>query len=505
MRRLCVLLLMIIVCAVPAAAQKRPPGYGEAARQFESLAVDQRIRLQVLLTAAGYWSAVPNVAFNGRLFEAVQRFQRENGYQPSGRLDGIQVAHLIDAADPLLSLWNFRSVRHPFRDTAIWVPFGLGLQVTRDPKGWGYQEPSGRVSVGFYHFAQTPVAGGYASTLGRMLGDGTRIHYKILKDDFMVLSVTTPQGIDQYIRFHNDGPGSVGFILSWDSVAARDLHIERVATLMSASLWADRTGAAFIDPPRAARAAPDRNRDESGPGAEVIAPSPAHPEARAVNIPTPSAPKGEEASGPTSGTGFFVSPDGHALTNAHVVEACTNGVMVTAPGHAPTPARLVAQDKTNDLALLKTTLTPSRVAAFRTSVRLGEGIAVFGYPFAGVLSTSGNFTLGNVTALAGLGDDSRHLQISAPVQGGNSGGPLLDEHGNLIGVIVAKLNALRVMIATKGEVPQNVNFAIKASVAATFLDSHGVSPAVAPAGDKVDPADLADQAKAMSVYIVCDK
>ena len=61
-----------------------------------------------------------------------------------------------------------------------------------------------------------------------------------------------------------------------------------------------------------------------------------------------------------------------------------------------------------------------------------------------------------------MGDDSRYLQISAPVQPGNSGGPLLDQDGNVVGVVSAKLNALKLMLATNGDIPQNVNFAIKA-------------------------------------------
>ena len=97
----------------------------------------------------------------------------------------------------------------------------------------------------------------------------------------------------------------------------------------------------------------------------------------------------------------------------------------------------------------------------------------FGYPLSQVLATSGNFTAGIVTALAGIGDDSRFYQISAPVQPGASGGPLLDENGNLIGVVSSKLNFLS-EIKNAGDIPQNVNFAIKASVVANFLQDNAV-------------------------------
>ncbi|MFV3492931.1 trypsin-like peptidase domain-containing protein, partial [Mycobacterium tuberculosis] len=93
----------------------------------------------------------------------------------------------------------------------------------------------------------------------------------------------------------------------------------------------------------------------------------------------------------------------------------------------------------NDLAVLKVAGPAERSLPLRPSIRLGEGIAAFGFPHSDLLATTGNFTLGNVTALAGLRDDSRYLQISAPVQSGNSGGPLLDGSGNVVGVVTAKL------------------------------------------------------------------
>jgi len=89
----------------------------------------------------------------------------------------------------------------------------------------------------------------------------------------------------------------------------------------------------------------------------------------------------------------------------------------------PVDVREIARDTTNDLALLSTSLRPLRVAAPRLGLRLGESVAAFGYPYVDILATSGNFTQGNVTALAGMRDDSRYVQISAPVQPGNSGAP----------------------------------------------------------------------------------
>nr|WP_152718071.1 serine protease [Microvirga tunisiensis] len=137
------------------------------------------------------------------------------------------------------------------------------------------------------------------------------------------------------------------------------------------------------------------------------------------------------------------------LTNAHVVDECTT-IRVTLDGREPLPARLAASDKANDLALLRVDHRPTKLAAIRIGIRLGEPVAVFGFPLSNVLASTGNFTLGNVTALAGLGDDTRHIQISAPVQPGNSGGPLLDHQGNLVGVVTYKLNALKTYPSERG-------------------------------------------------------
>ena len=110
--------------------------------------------------------------------------------------------------------------------------------------------------------------------------------------------------------------------------------------------------------------------------------------------------------------------------------------------------------------------------------------------------------MGNVSALAGLRDDSRYLQISAPVQPGNSGGPLLDASGHLIGIVTAKLDAIRYARIT-GDIPQNVNFALKAEVARTFLDSKGISYRIERSELQLAPADVGDNASPFTVYIEC--
>jgi hypothetical protein len=203
-----------------------------------------------------------------------------------------------------------------------------------------------------------------------------------------------------------------------------------------------------------------------------------------------------------TGTGFAVSRSTHIVTNAHVAARC-EAIRVHF-GSQVAYASVVALDEGDDLAVLQTQLVLPKIIAVRGSpaVRLGESVVAFGFPLTGSLSMEGNLTTGNMSALAGLGDDPKYLQITAPVQPGNSGGPLLDESGNLIGVITAKLDAMAIAKRT-GDIPQNVNFAIKTEVLESFLKSAGVRYERSVSDRPLQVADIADMAKAATVRIEC--
>ena len=165
---------------------------------------------------------------------------------------------------------------------------------------------------------------------------------------------------------------------------------------------------------------------------------------------------------------------------------------------------LIASDRGNDLALLKQRKAGRTVAGFRIGpgVRSGDDVVVVGFPLRGLLASQTNVTTGIISATAGLRDDTRYLQITAPVQPGNSGGPLLDESGNVVGVVVFKLDALKFAELT-GDIPQNINFAIKTSVAQTFLDTHNINYLTRTSTTKLDVADVGEQAREFTVLIEC--
>ncbi len=212
----------------------------------------------------------------------------------------------------------------------------------------------------------------------------------------------------------------------------------------------------------------------------------------------------------STGTGFVVSAEGHVLTNHHVVEGCAE-VRTPASGAGPEPFAVVALDAYNDLAVVRLSpitdmLVVTVVASFREGrgVRPGDGVVAVGFPLHGLLASGVNVTTGTVSALAGIRDDIRYLQITAPVQPGNSGGPLLDMSGNVVGVVVGKLDALAVAEVT-GDIPQNVNFAIKDSVARAFLDAQGIDYETAPAERALDAADVGELARRFTVLLECWK
>jgi serine protease Do len=199
-----------------------------------------------------------------------------------------------------------------------------------------------------------------------------------------------------------------------------------------------------------------------------------------------------------SGTGFFVAQN-RVVTNNHVVSGCTKAIQVRYPERASYTATISGQDATNDLALLHTEMPNLSVASFRFQPLLGEAVATYGFPYSHILSP--NFTSGNIAALSGPKGDTRRLQTSTPIQPGNSGGPLLDMSGRVIGVVVSQLR-----MQTDRSIPQNVNFAIQSSIVINFLAIKGVTPNVdnSSASAQRPPSEvIADMAKKFTVQIYC--
>ncbi len=206
----------------------------------------------------------------------------------------------------------------------------------------------------------------------------------------------------------------------------------------------------------------------------------------------------------SSGSGMVVDALGHLLTNNHVVAGCPD-LRITDSSGATDTAAIVATDPSTDLALLKTQRRWPYFARFYDGQRLrpGQSLVVTGFPLTGLVSPEMAVTTGSLTALAGEGGDARRLQFSAPIQPGNSGGPVLDQSGAVIGVATAELNGLMFAAAAGGAVPQNVNFAVGSDTARSFLAANQVSANRSLSHQTMGPADIGDLARRFTVRVVC--
>lgn len=232
-------------------------------------------------------------------------------------------------------------------------------------------------------------------------------------------------------------------------------------------------------------AKPTPNR--AGPKAPSVSPSP-------VEQPPPLARNLR-----STGSGFVVGPYS-VVTNNHVVDGC-NQFKVRRDVTTYT-ATLRASTSRSDLALLSIGSPLANIPSIRAGAALGEDVMIAGHPLSGILATDLIVTSGQVNSLAGLGNDPTFLQISAPVQPGNSGGPVIDRSGAVVGVVVSKVNVEKLAKVT-GDMAQNVNFAIKPEVLRMFLDANRVQYKVAPLGKRLDGVDLAERARAFTVQVLC--
>jgi hypothetical protein len=205
----------------------------------------------------------------------------------------------------------------------------------------------------------------------------------------------------------------------------------------------------------------------------------------------------------SAGSGFVVSKAGDVLTNNHVIDGCRETKIVH--DGKTVAVKVIATDLAADVALLHMPDPAENIASFReTGAKSGEPVLAIGYPLAGALSPEATVTNGIVSATIGPHDDKKRIQITAPVQHGNSGGPLLDNNGRVIGIVSSKINALR-MAQMTGSLPENINFAVNAEQARELLDKNNVKYEKTPDGDALTTTSAAERAMKFTVMVQCFK
>lgn len=219
----------------------------------------------------------------------------------------------------------------------------------------------------------------------------------------------------------------------------------------------------------------------------------------------------------SSGTGVLISDKGYILTNEHVVNNCST-VKVGKSKNTKYIAEIINSDSFNDIALLQViqkdasellkifedkSVPSLETGLFRESpVDLGEKILVAGYPFGDIFGDDLKVTGGLVSSKTGIGKNTSQFQIDAAVQIGNSGGPVYDENGNIIGIVVSQLNKIKVAQST-GSLPENVNYAINSNTINQFIISSKKEIKYSKKNKIVGTKDLAKIAQLQTVMIKC--
>lgn len=204
----------------------------------------------------------------------------------------------------------------------------------------------------------------------------------------------------------------------------------------------------------------------------------------------------------SSGSGFFVNKNGYLVSNYHVVEMCQY-ILAVMDGDLLN-VKVVASDITNDLIVGKVEELSNNnfLALSSDGAFLGDNVIVAGFPLAGTLSDNLKVTRGIVSSMSGLNNNYSEYQIDAAVQSGNSGGPLIDASGNVVGVVVAQLNKYK-LLQEREIIPENVNFAVKSQNVGVFLSANNIDFISKDSKKVIQNRVVAESAEDSTVMLLC--
>jgi len=434
--------------------------------------------VQDALVWTGHYKGLTDGDLGPRSITAFADFQRQNGWSVSSDITPDHLRRLFERAEEMRRRVQFNLIDDDRARTTIGLPHLIVTKRNDTQRGSRYSSPSGEIEVIVGRFTRDE--GGLKELFNRVLRSGriTSFAQRVWQEHAFYVS-----GEDATKHYYYTGKVVAdevrGLSISYPKLQ-QDL-MERIVIAVVNSFH-NPIGRYPIT--------------ESAPQPDIAR----HGGRTAPYSATPTLPHHSSPVGPIgAGTGFFVDATGHLMTSDHVVNGCSS---LDIRGHGT--GQVVRRDPANDLAIIKVAPAKSiQPVKFRTEeLDLAEKILVVGYPLPDTLAASLNVTEGIVSSLQGIRGDNRYVQITAPVQPGNSGGPLLDYAGRVSGIVTAKLNDLRVL-ATRGTVPENIAFALRASYAIALLRTARITPEV---GDTFAPrtgVDIAKEATDSTVLIVC--
>ena len=466
-------LRVILICAVMAiSAPAARADYAGSQRWFNSMTEEDRGLLQTHLMLLGHYQALADSTFGNFTYQAIRAFQSSVGEMTTGILTPRQKEVLEETASSVFRDLGFDIVEDTRGSMVLLLPQRLLPSISETQRGTAYTSADGFIRL---ESIRKPFSEESYGSLYRALSSssaGRNVTYQVLNSDKFVVSGTR-QDKAFYILINHTPGESVGFSIEWDR--SRNDIGTMVATFMASYSYP-----LAFDVPEANSAF-----NQSTPQATPQRPAPT--------------PQSQDLQS-SSGTGFFVADKGVLVTNHHVVSGCS---VINVVGYGP--ARIVTSDEDVDLAVLQLrTPKDHPIAEIRQEpAQLGEAVVALGFPLASILNSSLNIGTGVISSETGLLGEDRWFTTNVGIQPGNSGGPILDESGRVLGVAVAKIDD-EALLAVMGTTAPNVGFAIKGGVVADYLDIFRL-PEPAPVPDKpLTARELADKGRNFTVQVTCD-
>ena len=438
---------------------------------FASLSDKERFTLQVDLVLVGTYDRLIDGVFGQGTFDAIVGYQKRSGFSPDGVLNDVERKALKRKADATWSQLGIEEVKDDEAGLTIFLPLNLmtkteslGSFMPDDLSamaGNAYGAPDDQIGILTFRFAQSDVSFETLYAVMREPKKGFQPTYSAIKGDVFTVSGTDGGTGSFYARFYDNGADSSGYLLVW---AERYNSVGGIIASLTASFSFPLEGEAPDTPPP-----------------EDVVPDP------------------ESTSQTISGSGFFFSGDGKVATNFHVAGNCKT---IDIPGYGA--AKLLKGDERNDLAAVQLIVPRKTSTAIlrREPPALAEGVVLLGFPLADILDSSLNVALGIVSSESGISGEPNWFTTNAGIQPGNSGGPLLDMRGHIIGVAVARLDDAR-LLEDVGTTAANVGFGIKGNTLIEFLSPY--NPIVGSGGAVLSPQQISSSAKQFTVQVVCEE
>lgn len=461
------LVTTLIACATPTAHAD----FAGSERWFNGMADDDRSLLQSRLMLLGHYNALADSTFGNFTYRALQAFQSSLGETTTGVLTQRQQGLLEDAASSLYNELGFDIVEDARGRMTMLLPQRLLPSVSETRRGTAYTSEDGSIRL---ETIRKPFSEESYESLYRTLSASNatrRVSYHTLNSDKFVVSGSRDDKL--FYTLINNTPGeSAGFSIEWHRTR-KDVGA-MVATFMASYSYP----LAFDQP---------ENSSVASNYEPQVTPEPA-----------PKTPQSAPQS--SSGTGFFVAENGVLVTNHHVIDGCS---AIDVVGYGA--ARVITSEREVDLAVLQLrSARPHPIAEIRAEpAQLGESVVALGFPLADILNSSLNMGTGIVSAETGFFGDQSRFTTNVGIQPGNSGGPILDENGRVLGVAVSKIND-EALLDALGTTAPNVGFAIKGDVVADYLSLFRLPEPSAAPKKPLNARELAAKGRDFTVQVLCN-